>query len=584
MNNNIQEIEIARYPTTKALCGPITANRLRRLLFTYIIVLACGAALALGTHHTSWQILGLGLILPGGGFLAHADLHSLSGFIHISMALSGAAVFAVSLIIWFATGNVLAPPVTWLLLAGAATTMRHGHVHGHSVWLAVCIAIFLAILMFLYAYVSMLRGNWQRQEANDWLEREGGHIAGSFSPASATHPELSHDELKQMRFLLDRALQPVNEFNGFEWLDQFQTAAIRYQLNFIGYALAMVQATHMPAFQGYLTEAQKRLLLKQADHRVWRYWVTENLWGNLCYDPDPVKRENIMYTGFCATQMVMFQHASGCSDFAQPGSFRLNHPSGTTYKYSLPDLISSMQRETERSHFQLIACEPNWIYPLCNTIGTAAVQALAPDYWSKQQAGFGEKLDQEFLGYGTSIVPCRSNYIGLALPSIGGAMPQAMPCFFLNATMPDVALRQWLQLRRYILKNDALDRKQFWRIDTGNYRFSRAAAYAATALAAAELGDEKIKVLCLSALNEECPIVEDADIQHRPKASIWAHAVELMARATTPHAFQKLINSPIRHTGPYISSVNYPDVLVASAYVENNSLKAVFYPNILAYS
>ncbi len=334
MSNDVQEIEIARYPTTKSLCGPITASRLRRLLFTYIIVLACGAALALSAPHTAWQIFGLGLILPGGGFLAHADMHSLSGFIHIGLALGGMAVFAVSLIIWFATGNVLAPPVTWLLLAGAATTMRHGHVHGHSVWLAVCITIFLATLMFLYAYVSMLRGNRQRQEANDWLEREGVQVAGSFLPASATHPELSHDELKQMRFLLDRALQPVDEFNGFEWLDQFQTAAIRYQLNFIGYALAIVQATYLPAFQGYLTEAQKRLLLKQTDRRVWRYWAIENLWGNLRYDPDPVKRENIMYTGFCATQMVMFHHASGRDDFITAGSFTLNHSSGTAYAYA----------------------------------------------------------------------------------------------------------------------------------------------------------------------------------------------------------------------------------------------------------
>lgn len=579
MSNDVQEIAIARYPTIKALCGQITASRLRRLLFLYVIVLVCGTALALSTHLTSWQIFGLGLILPGGGFLAHADLHSLSGFIHMGMALGGVAVFAVSLIIWFATGNVLAPLVTWLLLAGAATTMRHGHVHGHSVWLAVCIAILLATLLSLYAYVSMLRGNRQRQEANNWLEREGGRVAGSFSLASPSRPELSHDELKQMRFLLDRALQPVDEFNGFEWLDQFQTAAIRYQLNFIGYALAMVQATHLPAFQGYLTEAQKRLLLKQTDHRIWRYWATENLWGNLRYDPDPVKRENIMYTGFCATQMVMFHSASGHDDFTKPGSFTLNHPSGITYKYSLHELIASIQTESERSDFQLIACEPNWIYPLCNTIGAVAVKAKASTEWSKQQPGFKQMLDQEFLGYGTSIVPCRSNYTGLALPAIGGAMTQAMPCFFMNATMPDVALRQWLQLRRSILKNETLDWSQFWRIDTGNYRFSRAAAYAATALAAAELGDEQVKALCLSALNEECPITENDGIQHRPKASIWAHAVEFMARVTTPHAFRNLMNSPHKHTGPYISSVNYPDVLVASADTENNILKAVLYPD-----
>ena len=54
--------------------------------------------------------------------------------------------------------------------------------------------------------------------------------------------ELSAQDVKLMRFLLDRALQPLEAFDGFEWLDQFQTAAVRYQLNFIGYALSMAQA------------------------------------------------------------------------------------------------------------------------------------------------------------------------------------------------------------------------------------------------------------------------------------------------------------------------------------------------------
>src|SRR5262249_41442767 len=149
--------------------------------------------------------------------------------------------------------------------------------------------------------------------------------------AGAEAKELSPHDLKLMRFLLDRALQPVENFDGFEWLDQFQTAAIRYQLNFIGYALALAQATRLPALRGYRDEAQRRLIDKQTDHRVWRYWALENFWGNLRTDRDPVARENIMFTGFCATQIAMYQAASGRRDYDRPKSFAMRHPSGRSF-------------------------------------------------------------------------------------------------------------------------------------------------------------------------------------------------------------------------------------------------------------
>ena len=571
--------EPAHFPEHLVLCGPVTAERIRRLVLIYVAMLTAGLALVSMGPSTAWQIFGLGLVVPGGGFLVHVDMHTLSGLVHIGLVIVSLVTFAVSLLLWFATGNVLAPPATWLVLALAAASMRHGYIHAYSVGLAIGLALDFAFLAVVYAYYASYAGHQKRKQANNWLRDYGAAMAAGFvAPASTAHPEFSADDLKRMRFLLDRALQPVSEFNGFEWLDQFQTAAIRYQLNFVGYALSLAQATHLPAFQGYLTEAQRRLILKQADHRVWRYWAIENLWGNLRVNPDPVKRDNIMYTGFCATQMAMFQNASGCNDFNNPESFSLKHPSGKVYSYSLPKLIAAMQSESQRSAFHLIPCEPNWIYPLCNAIGAAAIKSHAPEQWEQQRNLFQQKLDQEFLGYGTTLVPGRSGNAGFALPIIGGALPQAIPCFFMNATLPETALRQWLQLRRMILKEGALQREKFWRIDTGNYRLSRAAAYAATALTAAELGDSEVKNLCLAALDEECPALAEGSNVYRPKASIWAHAVEFMARATTPHAFRGLMSGPKKISGPFISSVSYPDVLVASAYSDGASLRAVFYP------
>lgn len=569
---------IALLPYKHGICGPVTARRLIRLLLVYLVLFSVGLWCASYANTQGMRIFGLGLMLPGGGFLAHADVSGLSGILHIALGISGILLFGVGIGIWFATGNVLAPPAVWLLLAFAAATMNHGHVHDTALPSVISIIIAIAVSLTCLAAFVHVSGRRARKAGNEWLQLDAPVVAAGFAGNAPGYNEFSWDDLKRMRFLLDRSLQPVPEFNGFEWLDQFQTAAIRYQLNFMGYALSMAHATHLPAFRGYIADAQRNLIAKLADYRVWRYWTLENLWGNLRYNPDPVAWENIMYSGFCALQMEMFHSASGARDFEMEGSFTLTHPGGRTYRYSLPSLVAALGREAQRSDFHLVACEPNWIYPLCNTIGTAAVKGSKPDQWGQQEASFRKMLEQEFLDAAGRIIPCRSNHTGLALPCIGGAMPQAMPAFFLNAVLPDVALRQWLLLRRRIVNGGVLLRNTFWRIDTGNYGRTRAAAYAATALAASELGDTEVKALCLSALDEECPVRSDNGHFYRPGASVWAHAVEFFARSAVPHGFRTLLTANSPEAGPYIAQASYPGVLVAHASNQCGQLRAIFYP------
>jgi hypothetical protein len=498
---------------------------------------------------------------------------------HIGMALLATAAFTASVIFWFATGNVLAPPATWLFIALIATCMNQEHVHTAAVPAALSAIAAMAAACALLAVWMRVSGLKKRKEANAYLSNHAATLTPLLRGKEEDTLEFSPEDLKRMRFLLDRALQPLAEFNGFEWLDQFQTAAVRYQIHFAGYALSMAQATHVPAFQGYLRQAQKRLIQKQTDHRIWKYWALENAWGNLRRDPDPVARENIMFSGFCATQMAMYHAASRRKDFDMTGSFSLRHPSGKVYVYDLPAIICELEAEARRSPFHLVACEPNWIYPLCNTITATAIRTEAPKAWASREVIFRRNLENEFMDLQGRFVPCRSRYTGLALPMIGGIMPQAMPCFFLNATIPDIALRQWLLLRRKILENSVFRRDGFWRIDSGNYRFSRAAAYAATALAAAEMGDEDIKALCLTALEEECPTKTLYSHVYRSEASVWAHAVEFFARSSVKNGFRDLMqNRPAVLTEPHVSSASYPDVLVARATYKDGLLRVILYP------
>lgn len=579
--------DVAPLPPYQRLLGPITQARILRLLFIYLTLLASGSALLFLSHQQHLQILGLGMILPGGGFLAHADIGTQMGIVHIAAAITAAGAFVFSVLIWFATGNILAPPLTWLGMAFWAASMRHGAMH------AAAINLVYGLLLLLLCATSMTTLIWfalarrERRRDNAYLASQAHCLDRIFTAKTSADdtPEMSLDDLQRLRFALDRALQPVAQFNGFEELDQFQTAATRYQVNFLAYGIALTQARYTPAFDGYMSEAQIALLDKQVQHQVWKYWWLENLWGNLRWGADPLARENIMYTGFVALQMALFRASTGRSDFSDDGRFTLTHPSGARYAHNAKSLQARLQHEYHASAFYLIACEPNWVYPLCNTIGASAMRAFDTQYgentWSKHAGEFRRHLETEFLdGFGR-YVPCRSARTGLALPAIGGAMPLAMPCFFLNALAPDLARRQWLLLRRQLFdRHGQFRRRAFWPIDTGNYGYSRASAYAATALAAAELGDDAVYAACLQALEAECPSVLKGGVIHRRHASVWAHGVEIMARAGRRDGFRDLITKPPTTPGIRLTGLKYPDVLVASAHADSEQLQAVLYAGV----
>jgi hypothetical protein len=573
--------DIAPLPWPARACGPLTARRLARLLAGYLAMATLGVVLLHAPVVDAWRVAGLGLILPGAGFLAHADVcTSATGLGHIAQALLAFGLFALATLAWFATGNVLAPPLAWLGSAVWAAAMVPGPVSPQVSDLAHAAAGLACLTPLLMWPCWQAWARWQRQRDNAYLAQMAPRASEVFKApaADAAQPaEMDITHLQRLRFALDRALQPIERFDGFEHLDPFQTAALRYQVNFLAYGLAMTQARYTPAFRGHMHEAQLRLLHKQRQHRVWSYWALESLWGHLKRNPDPISRDNIKFTGFVALQMALFEASTGSREASRPGFFTLNHPDGQRFVHDHASLVAQLHTAFSQAPFGLVPCEPNWIYPLCNTMGASALLAHDARHghtrWQAHHATrFRQHLDAEFLDARGRLTPSRSSLTGLALPAIGGAMPQALPCFFLNALAPDVARRQWLLLRRQLL--DAQGRlrpRAFWPIDTGNYGFSRASAYAATALAAAELGDDTVYTQCLAALDAECPSTLHAGVAHRALASVWSHGVELMALAGGRDAFRDLIRSPSstqQPQGPWLDSAPYPDVLVAAAHCD----------------
>ncbi|MEO8530945.1 MAG: hypothetical protein ABI459_06965, partial [Deltaproteobacteria bacterium] len=380
---------------------------------------------------------------------------------------------------------------------------------------------------------------------------------------------LSPDELPRLRLLLDRALQPIGRFNGFDHLDQFQTAALRYQVNFIAYALAAVQARYLPAYEGHLAEAQRRLLAKLGEPVVWSYWKAEAAWGQFRWNADPVARDNIMYSGFAALQMGL----------GGGNELKLNGKAGDEVaRYTSGDLAQALSAQYETAPLGLVACEPGWIYPLCNAMTACGLAGLdarhGTDHWPSVRDTFARHLADDFTTSGQRFIPARSSLTGTAMPPLGGVVPEAMTCLFLNAVLPDVADKHWSVIAKRL--RGGLRKRDFWPVDNGNYRLGRGAALAGTAAAAAEMGDLDLRDDLLAWLDREHPEVSDGASRHRPGVSLWSHAVEVMARHGDTGLLSTMVNSPQR-ARLRIETLNWPEVQPLAAHVEGTRLNATLW-------
>lgn len=500
----------------------------------------------------------LGTMFPGAGFLHWAAGDQF--IIALVLFLAGLGLFMMALVLWFATGNLIAPFLTWTILAMASSApslFTLSNTQAASGWPSL-----LAPVAVIGLGLAVLRPTKPPRAHS---------IAVLPEPKNSDTAELSREELQRLRLLLDRALQPAEKFDGFEWRDQFQSAAVRYQVNFIAYALALDRHRYAPAADAYYREAQTRLLIKIGDRRMWSYWRLENAWGNFRLDADPIPHQNIMYPGFTTLQMAI----------GGTGSDLILHDKGRAWRrYDLETITQILARQYETAPYGLLACEPNWIYPLCNLITMTGLKAAdAPTgagHWPRLEEAFLHSLQREGTKADGSFIAFRSALTGIAPPTPGGIVMQCFPCLFLNSLAPDLAAAHWRRIRARLDQGNW--RHHFWPADIGNYGVSRATSYTATAAAAAEMGDTEIANECLQRLEAECPSHLDHGVIHRARASLWAHALEITARSTRKNSWRDLITQPRMDSGPRLAGAAYPQVLIAQAQAEGSKLHLVLYP------
>jgi hypothetical protein len=584
------------FPPTTAHFGPVTRARLTRAWSAYSVIVAVGLLLVV-IGSAGWKSVGLGLMLPGAGFLYSSSWWSLFGVV------IAAGLAYLSYVVWFAAGNIVFPVAVWLGAAVVAgLTVGSG---GRSAFLVIVpvLAASFMVTMLVRERAAYRRGAAARVRYNETLRSTTLPAVPAFeSTAVGVGPELTADDLAFLRWFLDRGLQPLDDFTGFTFIDQFQFAAVRYQINMVQYALAMAQYTRTPAFHGYLSEAQRNLILKIAERRVWHYWRIENLWGNLRYNPDPMVRDNIMLTGYLGQMLGLYESITGDRCFDAPGALTFAWTPSRRYEYDHDRIVAALVANFSRQQFGFYPCEPNWIYFGCNQYGMASLKLYDRVHGTTYFAGLRERLlhaiETEFTTTGGSFATIRSSRIGCQIPlpppfsgltKPAKKAPPAAAAFniALNAIFPELgeralALTTDTGMRAGIISG-RLDLRTISEFDLGFYRDTGTGILPFVMATAVELGDAELyEALRQQADDYLKPVTVNGARHYEPMSPLCA-GLMFQGRFSRAHGWYDVVNRgnlPAWDRGPILDAVNYPDVLVARAVTDGEALDLVLRPGI----
>ncbi|HSD09402.1 MAG TPA: hypothetical protein VLF14_00330 [Candidatus Binatia bacterium] len=567
----------------------MTASRHRRNALVYGVLCVLAILPTLLQMPAGWQAFGLGLFMPGAGFLA------VGGWAVLLFPLT-VGVFWVSVVAWFWAGMVVAPLTVWLGSAALAGAMV-----GAAIWApAAFLAPFLAAATFGF---FQYRGMRKRAADRERFEMRKGFFAASIAEVGERvaargeegKRELAPDQLAALRYTLDRALQPAGQYQGYDIIDQFQPAALRYQINHLGFALGLARCHYAPSFQGYLDQAQRNVVETYLARKVWSYWVYESMWGHFNFiDFDPARKSNIMLTGWYGMHVGQYMLTSGDRRYAEPGAltFRLNER--TAYRHDYHTVVQSVVDNFTRSDFCLFPCEPNWVYPVCNMYGMSAVavhdRLYGTTYVKDLLPKWLDMLDKEFTDGKGSLYGLRSYWTGLVMPFYSG---EAGFAFFANVFSPELGRRLWAIGRKelgFFIGKDAEGKPRLSlprealsfldKIDPGNYRPGSLFAYVAILMSAREFGDDELAEAALRAMDQDCGLSRNGVVCYTKGsnlANVWGVEGRLMQTGDFRKSF--VVGPPQSvFAGPVLTEARYPDVLVARAFSDGADLDLVLYP------
>ena len=196
------------------------------------------------------------------------------------------------------------------------------------------------------------------------------------APNPASYPAADEKEWGQLLWVLKLANQELDDFSNFQSVDEQGVSACRYTIAFSAYFLAAEQYHKFPAWREEIQKASDRLIQRLLQKRVWEYWERESP-GVTKFEPkedrpypaakDPVAYRNIMYSGHLSQMINLYQSLYGERKWDAPGSIVLKWDDATKFTYDNRTLQDAMFLQLINNPVPGIECEPNAIFPACNT-------------------------------------------------------------------------------------------------------------------------------------------------------------------------------------------------------------------------
>ncbi|KAJ0423052.1 hypothetical protein BJY00DRAFT_322187 [Aspergillus carlsbadensis] len=384
----------------------------------------------------------------------------------------------------------------------------------------------------------------------------------------------------------------------------------RFQLSYAAYALALAHFHRLPAAPGLIKDTFDRIITKMCEPDVWYYWRDNSIGGGPFQTPrsepnaNPVEKDNIMYSAYLQTLVLLYNSLFNDDRYTAPGSLRLQYDpffwgdlGGFDFQYDQNSLNDRIYWNMVESGYLGVACEPYCVFQICNMPaiigfwlndelnGGNTAQEVTNGYL-KAWGDFGGRLDDNG-GYKLLV----ARHINAPIPS-GGPGMDAWCATLMHSWSPEFVAENYKRQRTEWLidhedgtKSVKIERPPGLSENTAN--LSQSGFFGWVTACAAELGDtETLQGLLAYADKRLSPriqnggltyprndTVHDENGDYAMTSPIQANALLPLARLNVPSGFQKLYERPwgpknAEHYGePALTEVDFSVDVYRAVYI-----------------
>lgn len=202
--------------------------------------------------------------------------------------------------------------------------------------------------------------------------------------AASAYPTLDPLQVGQMRRILNLASLLPDDWSGMMGRSSLQEdfGALRFQLAYMSYALALTHVHRLPAAPGLIRAPFERLIEKMLSPDVWTYWhyvstangAMNNFKGEQPAEWDPVVKDNIMYSAYLQSMALLYHYLFRDDRYARAGALTLSYrplfwgDGQKQFVYDENSLNDHIYWNMVENGFLGIACEPNCVFQICNQV------------------------------------------------------------------------------------------------------------------------------------------------------------------------------------------------------------------------